>query len=264
MILDTVVNVWKWRRFVGAVARRELKARYAGSALGAAWTILEPAVQFGLYLTVFSYFLGMRFEGNPTVGSFGFFLLGGMVPFMALQEAAMVAVSLARAQAGMVRHVNAPLEVLLAGSLVAILARHAVALVLVTVLAAVWGTLAWTGLPWLVVGVVLLCAGAWGIALFLVPAGAFLPDLSQVVGSGSLVLFFLTPVVYPLDRVPAAAARWMALNPLVGLLDTFRAVLVGSRVVPGRLAVTAVAALVLVVAGGAVFGKRATAVPDVI
>jgi lipopolysaccharide transport system permease protein len=154
--------------------------------------------------------------------------------------------------------------VLLAGSLVAILARHAVALVLVTVLAAVWGTLAWTGLPWLVVGVVLLCAGAWGIALFLVPAGAFLPDLSQVVGSGSLVLFFLTPVVYPLERLPGAAARLMAFNPLVGLLETFRAVLVGSRVVPGHLAVTAVAALVLVVAGGAVFQKRAAAVPDVI
>lgn len=263
-MLKTAVNVWRWRRFVGAVARRELKARYAGSTLGAAWTILEPAVQFGLYLTVFSYFLGMRFEGNATVGSFGFFLLGGMIPFGAFQEAAVRAVGLARSQAGLVRHINAPLEVLLAGSLVAIFARHAVALVLATGLAAVWGTVAWAQLPWLVVGVVLLCAGVWGLALFLVPAGAFLPDLNQVVGSASTVMFFLTPVVYPLDQLPAGAARWMAFNPLVGLLDTFRAVLVGSRIVPAHLAVTAVAVLVLVVAGGAVFEKRAAAVPDIV
>jgi ABC-type polysaccharide/polyol phosphate export permease len=263
-MFDATVNVWRWRRLVVAVARRELKSRYVGSALGAAWTVLEPAVQFGLYLTVFSYFLGMRLESNSTVGSFGFFLLGGMIPFGAFQEALVRALGLARSQAGLVRHINAPLEVLLAGSLAAIFARHAVALALAMALAALWGTVAWAALPWLLLGLVLLCVGTWGLALLLVPAGAFLPDLTQVVGSTLMVLFFLTPVVYPLDRVPAPAARWLALNPLIGLLDTFRAVLVGGHVAPGRVAVTAAAALLLVVVGSVVFAKRAAAVPDVI
>lgn len=263
-MLDATVNVWRWRRVVGAVARRELKARYAGSALGAAWTVLEPAVQFGLYLTVFSYFLGMRLESNPTVGSFGFFLLGGMIPFGAFQEALVRALGLARSQAGLVRHLNTPLEVLLAGSLVAIFVRHAVALILATALAVIWGTVAWAGLPWLALGLVLLCVGTWGLALLLAPAGAFLPDLGQAVGSAMMVLFFLTPVVYPLDRVPAPAARLLACNPLIGLLETFRALLVGTRVAPERIAVSAAAALVALAVGSLVFAKRAAAVPDVI
>ncbi len=259
-----LASLWRWRRLVGTLVRREFRARYAGSALGVTWAILEPAVQFVLYLTVFSYFLGMRLEGHPGMASFGLYLLTGLVPFLAFQEALVRASGLAQSQAGLVRHVATPLEVLAAGAFGAILARHAVGLALSAAAAAILGSLTWSQLPWLAVGIVLLVVGSWGLTLLLVAGGAFLPDLVQVVGTATTVLFFLTPIVYPESLVPKAVAPWLALNPLVGALDAFRAFITGAGPSALRLASGALAAGVCLVVGSAVFRRRSWAIRDVV
>ena len=258
------LRIWRWRRLVWELARRDFRSRYAGSAFGAAWAILEPLVQFALYLTVFSFFLGMRLEGRPGMASFGLYLMSGLVPFLAFQECSMRAVHLAREQAQLVRHANVPLEVVLTGSLAAIFARHSVMLALVLVASALAGTLAWATLPWLLVGVVLVVLAAFGLALALVPSGAFLPDLGQFMATGFSVLFFLTPVVYPATVLPARFARWMVANPVAGILETFRAGVLGLPVATVDVAVAAAFSLTMVLFGSWVFSVRAVAVRDVV
>lgn len=263
-MLAILASLWRWRRLVWTLGRREFQARYAGSALGALWAVLEPAVQFGLYLVVFSYFLGMRLEGRPGMGMFGLYLVTGLVPFLAFQELLMRAVGLARSQANLVRHVAAPLEVMVAGAFGAICSRYAIAFGLAVTVAALLGNLAWAQLPWLAVGVLLLVVGAWGLTLVLVVAGAFLPDLAQVVGTGTTVLFFFTPVVYPETLLPRALVPWLALNPLVGTLDAFRAVITAARPGTVRLAVAALGAGLAMAAGSAIFRRRVWAIRDVV
>ena len=263
-IVSIVASVWHWRVLVKSLAVRELRARYAGSTLGGAWAVLEPAVQFALYLVVFGYFLGTRLEGSNDVSSFGMYLVSGLVPFQALQESLIRATGLMRANAGLVRHVNVPVEVLLAGSLGAILVRHTITLSLVLIAAIAFGSFSWVQLPWLGVGVTLLIIGCWGFALALVPAGAFLADLSQVVGTGLMILFFMTPIVYPASMWPRAVAPYLALNPLVGLTEAFRAVVVGLPVQPLRVALTAGVAAAAVALGSALFTRRTRAARDVV
>jgi len=257
-----MVQVWRWRTLVGELARRDFKARYAGSALGTAWSVLEPLVQFGLYLTVFSVFLGMRLAGRPGVGLFGLYLISGLVPFMAFQEALGRATGLARERAQLVRHVNVPLEVLLAGSLAAVLTRHGVALALVGGVAVAWGQVTLAGLAWLAAGLGVMAVGVFGLALALVVAGAFLPDLVQIVGTGTTVLFFFTPVVYPVEVVPKALAGYLAFNPLWGALHCFRAGLVGEPGEPKSFAIAACSAVVFLLVGARVFAARHRQVPD--
>ena len=263
-MLDIVLRIWRWRRLVAGLARRDFRARYAGSTFGAAWALLEPLVQFALYLTVFSFFLGMRLEGRPGVASFGLYLLSGLVPFLAFQECSMRAVHLAREQAQLVRHANVPLEVVLAGSLLAIFARHSVMLVLVLAAAAFAGTVAWATIGWVLLGIVLVVLASFGLALALVPSGAFLPDVGQFMGTGLTVLFFLTPVVYPLTVLPPHLARWMTANPMAGVLKTFRAGVLGLPVAGLDVAVAAGFALVMLLLGGWIFTARASAVRDVV
>ncbi len=261
-MIRIILQVWRWRRLVLELAKRDFRARYAGSALGVAWSVLEPLVQFGLYLTVFGIFLGMRLEGRAGVGNFGLYLISGLVPFGAFQEAIGRATGLVRERAQLVRHVNVPLEVLLAGMLVAVFARHGVALGLVAVVAAASGGLTLAGIPWLAGGLVVLAAGVFGLALALVVAGAYLPDLAQVVGTATMVLFFLSPIVYPASQVPARLARLMPLNPLWGTLRCFRAGLVGEAPDAAALALAAAFALACLVLGTAVFEARRHQVPD--
>jgi lipopolysaccharide transport system permease protein len=258
------LETWRWRSLIRDLAWREFRARYAGSVLGAAWAVLEPAVQFALYLTVFAYFLGMRLAPAASVGSFGFYLLAGLVPFMTLQEMVVRAATLARDQANLVRHVNVPLQVLLGGTLLAVGFRGAVSVTLIFVVAAVAGSVAWANMGWLLAGCLVLALAGVGLALLLVPVGAYLPDAVPIVGSGLSVLFFVTPIVYPESMVPAAVATWLAFNPLAGLLDMFRAALVGLEPRPGRVALAAVSAGLLLLAGARVFLARERAVRDVV
>ncbi|MGE5235279.1 MAG: ABC transporter permease [Acidobacteriota bacterium] len=256
-------SLWRFRRVVWALARREFRARYAGSTLGAVWAVLEPAIQFGLYLTVFSFFLGMRVEGAPGVGSFGIYLISGLVPFMAFQEAATSSVRLSREKVGLLRHVNVPAEVLLAGTLVAVFARHAIALLLVIAASAALGTLSLAGVSWLAVGLALLVAGTFGLALLLVVAGAFLPDFAQLVGTATTVLFFLTPIAYPATVLPAWASGYLAWNPLWGVLVCFRRVFLGTPAEMNAVLVSLFTAALLLSSGAVVLGRRRYELPDV-
>ncbi len=261
-MIRIIQELWRWRRLVGELARRDFKARYAGSALGAAWSVLEPLVQFGLYLVVFGVFLGMRLEGRPGVGNFGLYLISGLVPFGAFQESVTRATGLVRERAQLVRHVNVPLEVVLAGTLVAVLARQGIALAVVIAVAAAAGTLSASGFLWLAAGIVVLTVAVFGLALGLTVAGAFLPDLVQIVGTGTMVLFFLTPVVYPASQVPAALARYMPANPLWGIVQSFHAALAGEPAGALSFAAAAAFAAAFFVVGSLAFAARRRQVPD--
>ena len=95
-------------------------------------------------------------------------------------------------------------------------------------------------------------------------AGAFLPDLSQVMGTGLMVLFYATPIVYTEKYVPAALRPWLILNPLIGALDAFRAVIIGAPPDPARLATGAIGAGLVLLVGNALFRRRYWAIRDVV
>jgi lipopolysaccharide transport system permease protein len=263
-VREIVRNILQWRSLVWVLAKRDFHRRYAGSVLGVAWAIIEPGVQFGLYFLVFSVFLGTRLEGRPGGGSYAVYLLSGLIPFLLFQESLARASGLAHEQAGLARHVRVPLEVLLAGALVSVFLRHMFGLAILVTIATALGQLLLPQLPWLAVGLVLLAAGCFGVALALVPAGAFLPDLNQFVSVGSMVLFFVSPIVYAPTLLPAKAAPLLLWNPLVGLLDTFRVGIMGGGVPPSHLLVTIGAVVASLLVGQAIFHRRAHQVPDLV
>ncbi len=257
-----IAAVWRWRRLAAELARSDFRSRYAGSTLGVAWSVLEPLVQFGLYLTVFGVFLGMRLENRGGVSNFGLYLITGLVPFAAFQESVARATSLVRERAQLVRHVSVPLEVLLAGTLLAVFARHGIALAIVGAVAAAAGGVTLAGAPWLAAGVAVLAVGIFGLGLALTVAGAFLPDLAQVVGTATMVLFFLTPIVYPASAVPPALARWMPYNPLWGAVRCFRVGLTAEPPDYVSFGVAAAFAAALLAFGSLLMQRRRRQVPD--
>jgi lipopolysaccharide transport system permease protein len=263
-VLGLVGQVWRYRSLVKDLAWRDFRARYVGSALGVAWAVLEPLVQFTLYLAVFAGILGMRFAPGTGVGSYGLFLLSGLVPFLALQEVVVRAVTLVRDQAALVRHVNVPLVVLLTGSLFAVLLRHAVALVLVFAINVAAGTVLLSKVWLLPVGVVTLLGLGFGLALLLVPVGAYVPDTVPLVASGLSIAFFMSPIVYTEAAIPPRFAAWLEANPILGLLQMFRAGLLGTDVRAGSLVVTLGATLVALVLGSLFFVARERSVRDVV
>jgi ABC-type polysaccharide/polyol phosphate export permease len=77
-----------------------------------------------------------------------------------------------------------------------------------------------------------------------------------------MVLFFLTPVVYPASQVPHALAGYMPANPLWGIMRCFRTGLVGAAPDAASFAVAAVCSAAFLVLGSLVFEARRRQVPD--
>lgn len=257
-------RIWRWRRLVRELARRDFRARYAGSLLGASWAIFEPVVHFGLYWFVFDRLLGTRLASADGVGPFALYLISGLVPFLALQEMLQRAVGLAGEQAAILRHVNVPVEVLVSGALLAVAARQGVALALVVAACAATGTLGAAQLPALALGLGVLLLAGWGAALALFPIGAYLPDAAQVVRIGSQVVFFATPIVYREAIVPPGQRVWFDLNPVAGLVDLFRAGLVGGQVSVRRTVLAAAASVLCAALGAMVLRQRGRTLRDVV
>ena len=195
------------RFLVRQLAWRAFAARHAGSYLGWLWTPVTTAVQFALYMVVFSAILQIKIDGlgidiarRPVVG-FGVFLITGLVPFLALNDVVLRAARVFRAHASLVQRVRMPPEVLVISDAAGTLMHHAISFALVVAFCLWKGHLGLGGVPWLICGLGLLVLWIIGASLWVSIVGAFLPDVAEVMGLVMQVLFYAAPIVYPLALV---------------------------------------------------------------
>lgn len=251
---------------------RAFAARYAGSYLGWVWTPVSTAVQFLLYLIVFSAILRIKVTGLgidlarlPAVG-FGVFLITGLVPFLAINDAILRSARVFRAHANLVQRVKMPAEVLVLGDTFGTMLHHAISFALVIGYCFWRGHLQWVGLPWVALGVALIFLWIVGIALTVSLAGALLPDLAEVMGLALQVVFYAAPIVYPLALVPADVVRTaISINPLTPLVGVMRTGLVGaSPPSVGAVLYLAVGGLLLLVFGSAALERWRSSIADLV
>lgn len=257
---------------VRQLAWRAFAARHAGSYLGWLWTPISTAVQFALYMTVFSAILQIKVEGlgidlarRPAVG-FGVFLITGLVPFLAVNDVILRAARLFRAHASLVQRVRMPPEVLVVGDALGTLMHHAISFALVIVYCVWRGHLGLVGVPWIVLGLVTLVLWVLGASLCASLVGAFLPDVAEIMGLALQVVFYAAPIVYPLALV---SSEWVLtvieLNPMTPIIGIFRSGLIGAAppsttaiayIVIGGLAITGI--------GTAILDRWRASIPDLV
>jgi ABC-type polysaccharide/polyol phosphate export permease len=217
-MLESTRRLVSFRGLVGTLVARELKARYRGSVLGFFWSLVTPLVLLAVYTFVFSVIFQPRFAGaDPYV----LFLMTGLFPWTwiagSLQEGA-VALT---ANSGLIRKAVFPAEVL---PIVAVLSNLVHFLLAVPILLAglAVGRLAgfavsgWGALLFPAVAILLLLTLA-GMALALAALNVHFKDVKDIVASLLALLFYLTPVIYPLREL----ARYPLLAGLVQWANPF-------------------------------------------
>jgi lipopolysaccharide transport system permease protein len=223
-------RLWQERNLVRELARREVVARYRGSWLGGAWALLEPLLQFALYAFVFAVVFRARWGvGDQGSGEYALQLFAGLALYNLFAEPAASAPTLVLANRHFVRKAVFPLETLpLARFLsAAVPAITSVALLLLVLVVLGRGPLAtWLLVPLALLGPALFSLGA---VYFLAAFGVFVRDVGHVVRLGVMAGLFLSPVFYPLDRLPASWQRWLLLNPFSHFVRDFRRVALDGR-----------------------------------
>lgn len=233
---------WLWLGFV----RREISSRYLGSVGGMAWALLHPLALLAIYALVFQAVFKVRFaelERFPFV----VFVATVLWPWMAFQEGLLRGTQAVVQHAALVKKVPFPHELLVYAAVSATFVVQLVGYALVCVLLALMGhALHWSALGWVLGWLLLLYALTLALALALATVQVFLRDVEQVLSQVLMVLFYATPILYPLSLAPGWLQDIMRWNPLMQVLDAVRqALLFGQTSSVLKMALLALAVALL-------------------
>lgn len=212
------------------LVQREILKRYRGSILGLTWSILTPLVLLAIYTAVFSSVLKMQWSpGRSGFGDFALMLFCGLVPFNFLNEALSGSVMSIAGSPNYVRRIAFPVEVLPCVQVGSAAVHAAISTVILLFgILLLMGEYHWTiivlPLVWLpyLVFTVALCLLAAGV-------GVFVRDIGHLVGLVMSVLFFLSPIFYPVTAVPESVQWFFSLNPIAQIAAGVRNACVEGR-----------------------------------
>ncbi|GHU00426.1 transport permease protein [Betaproteobacteria bacterium] len=204
--------------------RRELTTRYAGTLLGGVWALGQPVLLLAIYAFVFRTVFKVQIPDTNV--SFVTLVACALWPWMAFQEAVQRGTVAITANAELVRKIRFPHHLLVYAAVLGSFIIHGAGFIAVALVLALAGEpLHLAGLP--------VVLAAWAVALLLALAVALataalqvvIKDVEPALGPLFMLLFYATPVLYPLSMVPDMLRPWVALNPFVHVVEPIRAAL---------------------------------------
>lgn len=202
-----------------------MATRYRSSVLGWGWSLLRPLTQLVVYAAVF----GLIFRVQPPVmgngeSSFAAFLLVGMVSWNLFSTVLTLSMTQLTISAPLLRKVSFPAWAPVLGALVVHLVQVAIEFVILCLFLAVLGNISWTWLLAVPVLVVTMLF-AQGLGFVLAIVNARLGDVFYIVTVLLGILYFVTPIVYPMEmaRDQAGLIRLVVeLNPMTWFVEATR------------------------------------------
>lgn len=237
-------ELFRYRRVLYFLVWRDIKVRYKQTALGAGWAVLQPLIHVAVFTFVFHGLADVRVGPD---GSYPAFTMGGVLPWTLFASSATRAAGALIGNSHLLGRYYFPRLALPVAACGAPLVDAGVGFLLYLILAAA------TGQPLaasvLAAPLALLMSAFWGTAVGIALSAAvvWIRDIRQVLPLLFQAWMLATPVGYPASLVPKEYAFVLVLNPMVGPVETFRALATGAQLPTGSLALSAAALFAVVV-----------------
>lgn len=252
------------RELTANLVRRDLKVRHRGTFLGMLWSLTTPLLLVGLYYFVFTYLFKVKtvpdaVRPGGAVVPFAIYFFGGLVIWNMFATAVGGSTGSVIGSGYLLNKVYFPRAVLPLSTVLSAVITFGFELAVL--LAA---TLVFVGVPsfqilWLPVILLIVVVLAFGLALLLSAVTVFLRDLAHFIGIFMQLWFWATPIIYSMSFVQINSpglVRVLQLNPMTGLVVSFRNVVMLNRPPDFKLmAYDAVVALLALAVGARLFGR---------
>jgi len=225
--VEIVRAMWLHRDLIRQLTRRQIAGRYRGSYLGLLWSLLHPLLMLVVYTFVFGVIFHARWN-TPEVSEsrigFALALFCGLIVYNVFAEVVGRSPGLILANPNYVKKVVFPLEILPVALLGEALFHGLMSLVILLAGVLLFlGRLTWHA-AWLPVLALPLVCVTLGLGCFLAALGVFVRDVRNSIGVILTVLFFLTPIFYPVSAVPERVRIVLLINPLAVIVEGVRRV----------------------------------------
>lgn len=219
---DWLGEQWRHRAVLSILARSDFHVRYKRASFGVLWAVAVPAVQAAALAFIFSRFV-------PTEGDFSYatFAVVGVLAWAFFAQSLGIGATAIVEGSGLADKLWFPRSLLVFVPCLANLPGLVISLLLfMLVLPVLDGDYSFHNLL-LGPAALLLVSFTMALCLVLAAAHVYFRDVRYLVQASLLVLFYLTPVVYPPTAV-GGLAEWLNLNPLTGIVNLFHLAAVGS------------------------------------
>ncbi len=202
------------RQLTWEMTRREISDRYAGQILGTSWAVGHPLALMLVYVFIFAFVFRIKIGGTVDLPrDYTVFLLSGLIPWFAFQEAMNKGVGVIVGNSSLVKQVVFPIEVLPVKVVISSLCTQFIA----TVLLSVYLLLRYGSVPWtyalLPILFVFQSLAMIGVAYVFASVGVYFRDLKDFVQVFCIAGMYIMPIFYLPTMVPEIFRPLLYCNP---------------------------------------------------
>jgi len=239
-------ELYRYRDLLWFLTWRNIKVLYAQSIIGIGWAVLQPLFSMLIFTVVFGMFAKMNSDGVP----YALFSFCALVPWSYFSNALLDSGNSLVTQADMLTKVYFPRLVLPLSSVLSKLVDLVIALGVLFGMMLIYQRLPTWQIIFLPLLIAIMTITAAGMGMFLTSLAIQYRDIKHAMNFIVQLLMYTAPVVYPATIVPEWLQPYYAMNPMVGVIEGFRAALLGTREMPwGWIAIGATTSLMIFFGG---------------
>ncbi|HVN56312.1 MAG TPA: ABC transporter permease [Anaerolineaceae bacterium] len=244
-------DLWRYRELIYFLVWRDIKVRYKQAVLGIGWAILQPVVTMIIFTVIFGNLAGLSSDGKP----YPLFSVSAIIPWT------LFAGGLSRASMSLVGNSNLltkvyfPRLVIPLSAVVAGLVDFGISFLVMLVMMFYYGYPITWNFFWLIPLTLLTITAALAVGLWLAALNVQYRDVSHMIPFLMTVWQYASPVVYSTRTIPEKWRLIYGLNPMVGVIQGFRWVILGGTP-PDQLIFVSIAVVLALLVGGLYYFRR--------
>jgi lipopolysaccharide transport system permease protein len=216
-------DIWRSRDLVSALARKNFYVRYRRAVLGVLWAGAGPLLQALTMSLAFGVILNVNTGSVP----YPVFVLSGLVGWSYLASTMTVASTAIVDSANLASRIYFPRAINVLVQVATSLYGFGISLVVLFAVAIITGYGLSARIVYVIPAALLMVWLTASFALCIAAVHVYLRDVRQAVGAVIAAWFYVTPVVYPTRRIPNSLDLVVNINPATGMVQLFRAAIVG-------------------------------------
>ncbi|HMN30113.1 MAG TPA: ABC transporter permease [Caldilineaceae bacterium] len=260
-MVSGIQQLYTAKDLIFAWTYRTVRARYQQSLLGGLWAIIQPAAAVGIFSIIFTFFVPVDTGGIPYV----VFSSVAMVPWSLFTTSVADMADSLVGNMNLVTKIYFPREVLPFSAMLARLVDFAISMGFLVLLMIIYRIpfypLGWAYLPVIVLTQILL---AVGLGLAGAALNVFYRDIRHIIALGLQIWFYASPIIYPVSAVPERFRPFYYLNPMAGVIEAYRSVLLQQQLPGAYLSISACAAIIVFLVGYWLFKRLEFQFADVV
>lgn len=241
------------------LVKKEITLKYKRTYLGIFWSLLNPLLTAIVYF--FAFKVVMRFK----MEHYSLYLLSALFPWVWFSSSIVMCTNTLTSNVSLIRKVIFPKHYLIISNIIGQLVTFICAIPILLGLSLYYGKT--PGINWIIAIpplIILQFFIIYGVALAVSMINAYFRDMQHLVSVGLNLLFWMTPIIYPIEMIPEKYRAFMALNPVAYLILSWRDVFLNNIIDLHGLMVTVIIAAVILFLGTIVYKRLESGLDEVL